>query len=215
MATLTQDIQNRGIILVDPFAKQKELARVKKPTESRVEESKDQSISDERSEELELEEELESEEDVQFEYNQSEEEETAIPATHMKKKKADELSAQLANLSMKDGPTAPIQIVSGSLLYPMISERWEIFDYDTNDTQAFVLMQTVIHTGVNEDDFELNFVKKNTFRIRLRWPKVMQCCMMMTSLAVTTDATGNMFETSPAKLHVSFHGKECKSTQRR
>jgi len=82
---------------------------------------------------------------------------------------------------------APVQAITGDLSCPVLSGRWEIFDFNTDRSKAFILMRMVIIDGVvKNDDFQLSFVNKKTFKIRMKWPQYMQQIMMMANLDVTT-----------------------------
>ena len=83
-----------------------------------------------------------------------------------KKKKApaspDGLANSLAALKINK---PPIQTISGSLAYPMLSGRWEIFDHTTNNTRGFCLMRMILHNGAKDDDFQLSWVDNKTFKV--------------------------------------------------
>ena len=90
------------------------------------------------------------------------------------------------------GEQSSTQAISGNLSCPLHSGQWEHFDFEHDQIYAYVLMQMVIITGVlNTNDFQFSFVNKRTFKIRMKWPRYMQKCMMMTSLDVDVDQDRN------------------------
>ena len=206
MATLAQDLQNRGIRLEDPYQEHKETItsfenRVEGTTKNpppATEEEEDEDYSYEEEEDDVLgdyfveEEEEEEEEEVL-------DQETSLamvksPKRKVRKSATDALSSQMASLKME-----PLQAITGDLSCPLLSGRWETFDHESDTTDAYILMRMVIIDGVKDDsDFELSFRDKRTFRIRMKWPKYMQKCMMMTTLDIGIDEEGNSFQAFPA-----------------
>jgi hypothetical protein len=225
MASLAQDLSDRGIKLEDPFQEQQQQKRAleeqqkkKDPVEEEEEdededysfveeedcdledfasesesESKSESDSDSDSysdseteserEDFDVKEVIETED-----YTDEDEEEQAMPrpkkSKSPKRRKVDpnSLASKLSSLSM-----APVQAITGDLSCPVLSGRWEIFDFNTDRSKAFILMRMVIIDGVvKNDDFQLSFVNKKTFKIRMKWPQYMQQIMMMANLDVTT-----------------------------
>ena len=220
MATLAQDLSDRGIRLQDPFQEQQqqkkaleEQQKKKDPVEEEEEEDDEDysfveeedcdletsTSSDTSESESDSDSETESEredfdvEEVDIEtedHTDEEEEEEAMPrpkkSKSPKRRKAsmdpDSLTSKLSSLSM-----APVQAITGDLSCPVLSGRWEIFDFNTDRSKAFILMRMVIIDGVvKNDDFQLSFVNKKTFKIRMKWPQYMQQIMMMANLDVTT-----------------------------
>ena len=59
------------------------------------------------------------------------------------------------------------------------------------------MIRMIIHSGATVDDFTLKWIDNTTFSIRVRWPKFMQRCMMMTNLDTYTDVNGNLAHNFP------------------
>ena len=97
-----------------------------------------------------------------------------------------------ANLSLDDACT--FQTAQGFLAYSHISGRWMDFDFNTEDKEGFVLLRLLLHNGIQEEDFEFEWMDNHTFMVKLKWPTFMKKVLMMTSLdmiQVGTDAEGN------------------------
>ena len=162
MATLAEDLQNRGIRLEDPFKVlyQKKLAAanpIRKPTESE-EDSSDEDGKNSSSEE--------DKNSCEEDDSVSSIEENMPKSAKKKQDSSPGLSSQLANLEV----SAPIQTVSGLLGYPVLSGKWEVFNHQDDTTKVFCLMRMQIHNGTNEkEDFQLSWVDNRTFKIRLKW----------------------------------------------
>ena len=160
MATLAQDLQNRGIKLVDPFKEHQQ--RVASDSEA------------EQSEATSHQEEEEEEDDDEFYTMPSKTVRIADPLSP-------ELGSRLKSLSIK----GPIQTISGSLPYPMLSGRWEVWDHDLKILNGYCMMRMLLHSGTKETDYKLDWVDKKTLKIKLKWPIFMQNALFMTGLDVT------------------------------
>ena len=212
MATLARDLQNRGIRLEDPYQENKEVFEAFE----REQAAKEPQVEEEEEEEDEDEEYEEESHQVDFDLDEYFEEESegeevpeviatmssrraivkTTPKRRTKPVSTDTLASQMASLSMGRHSLLPI---SGDLSCPMLSGRWEMWDFDTETSTAYILMRMVIIDGVkSNDDFQLCFTDKRTFRIRMKWPKFMQKCMMMTSLDIAVNADGIGRESFPA-----------------
>ena len=220
MASLAQDLQNRGIRLEDPYKDHQDILTAiekeqqegqpsndkKYPTpttnkngEDSSEDDEDYSVGEEETEDHDLEEYFVSESEEEEEELQVEEMSKRITKMSPKRKaraaNADSLALQMASLTVNNS----IQAMSGELSCPLLSGRWEVFDFNTDTNKAYVLMRMMIINGLrDQDDFQLSFVDRRTFKIRMKWPKLMQRCMMMTTLDISIDADGNPFEAFPA-----------------
>ena len=101
---------------------------------------------------------------------------------------------ELSNMAI----SSPIirQTVKGYFPAPMLSGRWEEFNHKTDTMEGFTLMRMLIHNGSKDVDFELTWEDNRTFRVRVKWPKFMVSCLMMTSMDVREEADnlGQVFE---------------------
>ena len=161
MATLAQDLQNRGIQLVDPFKEHQQRVA----SDSEAEQSEATSHQEEEEEE---------EDDDEFYTMPSKTVRIADPLSP-------ELGSRLKSLSIK----GPIQTISGSLPYPMLSGRWEVWDHNLKILNGYCMMRMLLHSGTKETDYKLDWVDKKTLKIKLKWPIFMQNALFMTGLDVT------------------------------
>ena len=165
MATLAQDLQNRGIKLVDPFKEhQQRVASLK------------ESLSD-----------SEAEQSDAISHQEEEEEDDDELYTMLSKtvRIADPLSPELGSRLKPLSIKGPIQTISGSLPYPMLSGRWEVWDHDLKILNGYCMMRMLLHSGTKETDYKLDWVDKKTLKIKLKWPIFMQNALFMTGLDVT------------------------------
>ena len=205
MATLAKDLQNRGIRLADPYVEHQkrkkalDLASKQKETE---EEEEEEAEEEQEQEEEEEEAEEEEEEEEEIEEQEEETEETMPPKSATKKKKAAKespgLSSPFAAMTMHLPATARGQTITGFLPTPMLSARWENFNFDKDCTESECIMRLNIPSGLDVDhDLKLEFIDEFTFKIRVRWPQHYQKVMMQSNLDTYLDGQGQPVETFP------------------
>ena len=144
----------------------------------------------------------ESEDELQVSFDNSvrteSSDEEMAPSSILKNKKSAPgspgLSSRLNSMSLD---TASRQPVVGSMTNPVLSGRWETFDYNTDQESGFVLMRMLVHNGCGVNDFKTCFTDPRSFSIKKKWPQYMRNCLMMTSLDTTPGPNGQPFETYP------------------
>ena len=99
--------------------------------------------------------------------------------------------ANLNDAMAKVNVSGPIQALTGTLGYPLLSGRWETFNHETNTSEGFVLARVLIDSKTDMDDINLSWVDKKTIVIRRKWPPFMQKSLFMTGLDV--DGTNERF----------------------
>ena len=193
MAQLAKDLQAKGIKLVNPFEKHKEeiaAAERIEPPKKRRKSTTVQFDHDVVSPVIEEEEEEEEEEKIM----PSKKIMSSIRRTKHEDPDSPGLSNALANLSMAEQRA---DVVTGTMTCPMIVARVEDFDWNTDVDDNYVLMRIHIISGLSDDDFVLSFIDEYTFKIKYKWPRLFQKCLMMTGMDVSKDVNGNIVERFP------------------
>jgi hypothetical protein len=180
MCDLAQDLHNRGIKLVNPFEeRQARLAELEAAKKANAEE--------------------EEEEDDDF---ADAPEAVATPIIEKEKPSdMDELIEQVEEIAIS---REPIQAVSGFINTPMVSGRWDVIDYDTDEFTGYRMLRMTLHNGVQESDFEFSWNNKKTFKIRMKWPPYFLKPLMTVNLSVVQDSTGRVVPKFP-RGHELYH----------
>ena len=169
MATLAQDLQNRGIRLIDPY--------------------KEGTITGREEEEEE-----DSDNEEYFEEEEEEEEEIPEPpevtrhvtmppkSTTPKKKKAlsvrECLSPNHVNLKVS-GPVSLVKTAYAAISYPMLSGKWEDMDSNYSFTTK-CMIRMIVHNGIHPQHVQMEWINDRLLKISLLWPDwFMQIAQMM------------------------------------
>jgi hypothetical protein len=195
MATLSDYLHTKGIVLEDPLNEhQKKLQSVKSP-QSRGVTFEESSAS-------------EVEEDSSIATNTEEDRVETMPKKGILKSKS--------SASPPDSPsdlklsactiTSPIQSITGSLAYPMLSGRWNQFDHKKKIDYGYCLMRMYIgHPGIKETDFQFSWLDERTFVIRMKWPIFMQNSLFMSSLDTKDMVDENTNQTIEYEVYPEGH----------
>ena len=112
-----------------------------------------------------------------------------------KKRVSMSLEESMSNLTLTNGVSH--QSVKGMVPFPMLSGRYTKFNHDTEVDHGYLVMRMLLHNGTQDDDFSFSWVTKRTFKIRVKWPKFMVKCMMMTGLDMVKNAAGQDIDAFP------------------
>ena len=129
-------------------------------------------------------EDTEEAEDSEPEYNMP----SSILKTPTPKKRASimntpdsyDINRNLARLQL-DGPITE-QSIQGAISMIMVSGRWSEFDQEHEVNRGYCLMRMLVHSDAALTDFETSWHDEHTFNMKLKWPKYMEKCAMLTTL---------------------------------
>ena len=198
MSTIAQLLAQEGLILSRPDVNEPPSITETAGRALPYEESENSGASENEASE----EEVFEEEPFESEASESEDLVTAVtmpPKPILKKSTPKKrvslgIEEELSNMAI----SSPVirQTVKGLLPAPMLSGRWQEFNHKTDTMEGFTLMRMLIHNGSKDVDFELSWEDNRTFRVRVKWPKFMVKCLMMTSLDIREeyDANGAVYE---------------------